>query len=371
VLEVAHSNVDTHYACTAWRDDPARISAYLLRTQKRFYDETYDGNADVVANSGASATGDYGAAAHAFLRAENGTLDLHDHRVDRAALAARHQSGLSFARRTIRDLHIRIEFDNPWVTFKGTGFDGHQFLRSLDPGIRVDSLPKGAEPIGVADGLCLGYVDDKRLVIPGLLSVEGGYAPRSSRRDWMLTGRLLLDALQRWGLADVTHRDLDQGRIPSITGELCRDFKSGVLTIDTARFQAAVGFVGGKEIVTSNATVHMATEHCVVALTSLDDLPIADSGHLLLAAVGGAANTGQTVRNHFMVDRGTAPVLYTPPAGQVEIDLGRSPKSVTAQACDPNGVPLYEVALQVVDRRLRLNLEPQGPVALYDLKVSC
>jgi hypothetical protein len=196
-----------------------------------------------------------------------------------------------------------------------------------------------------------------------------GYAPRSGRRDWMLTSRLFLDALQRWDLANVSHRDLDEGRIPSITGELCRDFRSGVLTVDTARFQAAVGFVAGQEIATRNATIHMATEHCVVALTSLDDRPIAESRHLLLATVGRAANSGQTLHDHFMQDRGTAPILYTPPAGQVEIELAHVPKSVAVRACDTKGSPLYEVPIQVVDRRLVLQLEPEGPVALYDLRI--
>jgi hypothetical protein len=367
VLEVGHSTVDTHYACTAWQDDPTRISAYVLRTQKRFYGDRYDGDADVVANTGASATGDYSGATHAYLRAENGALDLHDHEIDRTALVARHQGGLRFANRTIRDLHIRVDFDNPWVAFRGMAFDGHQFMRGLEPGIQVDSLPKGAEPIGTADELCLGYIDGQFLMVPGLFTIEqGGWG----RRDWMLTGRLLLDALRRWGLAKVSHGDLDEGHIRSSTGELCRDFEHGVLTIDTDRFQAALGFVGGKEIATRNLTVQMVDEHCIVALSSLDDLPISESSHLLLATVGQASNTGQTLRRHFMTGIGRAPVLYTPPVGRVEIVTGRSARSIAVRACDPMGALLYEAAAQVHDRRLILELDPQGPVALYDLRVS-
>lgn len=366
VLDVGHSRVDTYYAGTAWRDDPTRMAAYVVRTQKRFFDEAYEGEADVSANTGASATGDYADARHAFLKADSGALDLHDQRVDRSELAARQQPGLRFRTKLIRDLHIRNDFDNPWIRFEGMGYDNHQFLRSMDPAIVTDSLPEGAEAIGTFDGMALGYVDDKRLVIPGLYAIDQGYARREPR-EWLLTGRLLVDAMHRWGLVHVTHQDIDRGRLPSATGELVRDYQQGILTIDTPRFLAAVGFIGGQEIALGNLVARMETPHCVVALTSQGERPIAESKRLLLATIGHAVNSGETVRDNLIYDLGGPPILYQPPAGVVEIEGSWGAGSLSVQACDPLGEPLYPVPFQIEGKRLRLVLEPTGPVAFYQV----
>jgi hypothetical protein len=368
VLDVAHSTVDANYAGTAWRDDPSRMAAYVVRTQKRFFDKVYSGDADVVANVGGSATGDYSGAKRAVLKADNPALDLHDHAVDRSAIATRHQPGLRFRTKLIRDLHIRNDFDNPWIRFEGLGYDNHQFLRSMDPGILLSSLPAGAQPIGVFEDMCMGYIDERRLVIPGLCNIDHGYARREPR-EWMLTGRLLLDAMHHWGLIKVTHKDVDQGRLPSATGELVRDFKQGILTINTPRFQAAIGFIGGQEIALADLKVNMTTPHCVVALTTQDDQPIRSSERLVLATIGHAVNTDETVRDNLIYDLGRPPILYEPPAGLVILRGAWAGRAVSAQASDPLGGPLYPVDTRVEGDQLSLKLEPRGPVAFYEIRL--
>ena len=68
-----------------------------------------------------------------------------------------------------------------------------------------------------------------------------------------------------------------QSFVRSDTGELTRDWEQGIQTIDTPRTQAVSGWIGGKTLKTRDASFETSTKKAVVALTSVDNRPLAES----------------------------------------------------------------------------------------------
>jgi len=73
--------------------------------------------------------------------------------------------------------------------------------------------------------------------------------------------------------------------VESDTGELRRDWSRGIQTINTARTQAAGGWLGGETIALKDVTLALATPKAAVAVTSLDGAPIATSKRMLITAL--------------------------------------------------------------------------------------
>jgi len=91
---------------------------------------------------------------------------------------------------------------------------------------------------------------------------------------------------------DDPDRDLipeGQSFVRSDTGELTRDWARGVHVVDAPKTQAASGWIGGDPIETADARFAIRTRKAVVALTSVDDEPLARSRFVLITAVARAA----------------------------------------------------------------------------------
>jgi hypothetical protein len=78
---------------------------------------------------------------------------------------------------------------------------------------------------------------------------------------------------------------LDANAIESTTdtGELKRNWKQGVYTINTPRTQAATGWIGGESISLGNIKVQVKTANASVVVQSLDDSPLSRSQDLLIS----------------------------------------------------------------------------------------
>jgi hypothetical protein len=74
----------------------------------------------------------------------------------------------------------------------------------------------------------------------------------------------------------------------SDTGELHHDWGQGTYTIDTPRSQVAMGWLGGKTITLSDATIAVTTPNATVAIQSLDRNGISQS-HNILISLGSAS----------------------------------------------------------------------------------
>ncbi len=103
--------------------------------------------------------------------------------------------------------------------------------------------------------------------------------------------------------------DLDRDMLPegaseirSDTGELARDWTRGIQIINTPKTQAVSGWIGGRDLETTDAMYRFRTKKAVVALSSIDDQPLAKSRFILVTAVARA-----------MIDESNRPPLLSEP----------------------------------------------------------
>jgi hypothetical protein len=201
-------------------------------------------------------------------------------------------------------------------------------------------------------------MDDRYCVAPG------AFALGAADEAWFY--RLFTAAMRRWGL----RRD-DQsqvGTLVSDTAELAWNSGDGVLTVNTPRTQAAVGFLGGRRIKLANVEIASRTPHCAITLTSLDGQPIGQSKRLLLTAVARAENTGQfwedsSRRTVPAEGRGRAPVLVEPVEADVTIicDLAHA----VCRALDASGAPKGAVPVAPGSRGFVLKLGKPHATVFY------
>lgn len=120
--------------------------------------------------------------------------------------------------------------------------------------------------------------------------------------------------------------------------------KLGVVTVDTPKSQALVGFLAENAPSTKNLTVQLDTRFAAVTLSAIDDRPIAQSKKLLLTATARTANTGQVwnEKRTTLENWGAAPRLIEPVTGVVSFKNLSHAKQLKATPLSASGVPLGE-----------------------------
>lgn len=132
--------------------------------------------------------------------------------------------------------------------------------------------------------------------------------------------------------------DTHHRTIHSATGELTWDYGHGVVTANTPRMQAAVGFFPGSRQTLADCDILVDNTIASVLVAPLDDLPLATSKHLLITAVGRSRNVNMayTRGGQRLLSRGVGPVLLEGVRGSVS--LHRS-VTCTVQPLDAYGYP--------------------------------
>ncbi|MBA3597208.1 MAG: cellulase family glycosylhydrolase [Methylibium sp.] len=102
----------------------------------------------------------------------------------------------------------------------------------------------------------------------------------------------------RPGVAPIAARHVDDGvrqladmrrsELRSDTGELWRNWKQGIFTIETPRTQAALGRIGGRSIDLPQVRIALTNAQASIAVQSLDGKPI-DAAHKLLVSMATAS----------------------------------------------------------------------------------
>ncbi|UCG48361.1 MAG: hypothetical protein JSU94_01025 [Phycisphaerales bacterium] len=118
----------------------------------------------------------------------------------------------------------------------------------------------------------------------------------------------------------------------------------GLVTIETERSQALIGFVRDNQRSLENVSAEVENEFCSVILTSLDGRAISASGRLLLAATARSANTGMkwNDKRTSLVDWGSEPSLIEPVRGLVTLRNLEPAKNIDVVALNGTGKPLEE-----------------------------
>jgi hypothetical protein len=112
--------------------------------------------------------------------------------------------------------------------------------------------------------------------------------------------------------------------IVSDTGELTwyRSPKGkGLVTVETDRSQALIGFVRDNNKTLKNLSVAVENRFCSIILTSLDARPISSSSRLLLVTTARSANSGMTWNKDrtSLTDWGTAPMVIEPVEAKITL----------------------------------------------------
>jgi hypothetical protein len=116
----------------------------------------------------------------------------------------------------------------------------------------------------------------------------------------------------------------------------------GLVTVDTPRSQALIGFVKDQDKSVTNLSARVSNRFCTILLASMDDKPIAGSASLLLVAGGPVENTGQRWNSAGtdLTAFGGPPTLIDPVRGTVTLRGLDRARSVRLQAIDGAGQPL-------------------------------
>jgi hypothetical protein len=152
--------------------------------------------------------------------------------------------------------------------------------------------------------------------------------------------------------------------IVSDTGQLAWKTSAehgGVVTVDSPKSVALVGFVRDNHAETSQLSPDIANKFCAITLTALDDQPISRSDRLLLTTGGREENTGQVwnARRTMTDPWGEAPTVIEPIKGWLLLKQIEGAVAMTVTPLDGGGHPLKEES----GRRLEAGWEiPIGTV---------
>jgi hypothetical protein len=125
---------------------------------------------------------------------------------------------------------------------------------------------------------------------------------------------------------------------------------TGLVTVDTPRTQALIGFVKAQGREVSHLAANVRNTFCTILLSSIDKQPIGASSKLLLVAGGPVQNTGQAWNSAGtdLTAHGGAPTLIEPVRGTITLRKLQGARSVSVQAIDgagqPLGVPVQAIA---------------------------
>jgi hypothetical protein len=137
------------------------------------------------------------------------------------------------------------------------------------------------------------------------------------------------------------------GAIVSDTKELTWDSTDpakGMVTVDTPRTQALVGFLKSCPRKLRNLSAETDNEFAALVLSSLDGKPVSQSGRMLLTAASRVTNSGIRLNDAHtrVVSQGESPTLIEPVAGTLRLSGIEKAVAVSAAALDGSGRAIGE-----------------------------
>ena len=135
--------------------------------------------------------------------------------------------------------------------------------------------------------------------------------------------------------------------IKSDTGELQRNWELGIFTINTARTQAATGWIGGRSIALADVTFDISTPNASVAVQSLDGREIAGAKSLMISL--GARSV---------------------PAAKNSVPFSSEPVTGTLQIRAQPGLKLYRRTRPAEEREVRTDYRDGRYVVTLDSGLS-
>jgi hypothetical protein len=115
-----------------------------------------------------------------------------------------------------------------------------------------------------------------------------------------------------------------------------------VITVNTDRTQAFIGFIGESRRELKNLFVEISNKFACIVVSSLNSKPLALADKMLLTATSRVANTGMKWNDSgtTLAEQGGAPTLIDPVQGQVVLRGIQGATAITVSALDGAGHPL-------------------------------
>jgi hypothetical protein len=137
------------------------------------------------------------------------------------------------------------------------------------------------------------------------------------------------------------HWDTQNKIVKSATGEVVWDYGRQVITVQTPKTQAIIGRPGDQLVRLPGVSASFKTPFVSVIFTPLDDLPLAQSKHILITALAQDKQTGTRYNadGTLLEATGTAPLLLEPVQATLKF---AGTKPVHINALDHYGVPTGE-----------------------------
>jgi len=134
--------------------------------------------------------------------------------------------------------------------------------------------------------------------------------PESKILPWLIPSKIAKDANV---IRDFNKNILpeNQDYIVSDTGELKRNWRTGIMTINTAKSQLVMGRIGGRVIKLNDITVNAETSEAAVIFTSLDQKSIKSSKRILVSAVAKVANIKVKRRSFYTSEPVKAKITFS------------------------------------------------------------
>jgi hypothetical protein len=120
---------------------------------------------------------------------------------------------------------------------------------------------------------------------------------------------------------------------------------TGLVTVDTPRSQALIGFVRANGKSVSNLSADVENRFCTIVISSLESKPISRASRLLLTAGSRVENQAMqwNPRRSSLSDWGASPTLIEPVVGQITLRGLDRAQAVSAQPLDGSGQPTGEL----------------------------
>jgi hypothetical protein len=114
---------------------------------------------------------------------------------------------------------------------------------------------------------------------------------------------------------------------------------AGVVTINTDRTQALIGFIGANPPKLKNLSVDVENKFAGIVLSSMDSQPLAQSSKMLLTTGSRVANTGMKWNDSrtALTDQGGAPTLVEPVSGKIVLSGLHGATAVSVTPLDGAG----------------------------------
>jgi hypothetical protein len=121
--------------------------------------------------------------------------------------------------------------------------------------------------------------------------------------------------------------------------------QTGVVTVDTDRTEALIGFLGTNSKVLKNLSADLKNNFATIVLSSMDSKPLAQSDKMLLTTGSRVVNTDMKWNTNpfargLLANQGGSPTLIEPVTGTVTLRDLQSASAVSATALDGAGNPI-------------------------------